>query len=267
MAFTPAQLAIGANYTLESYAKNDPIDQISFAHATLDMLVSNKEVSFFGNGIFNEKLFISNDSNYQNYSGADQVTYNERDPNRFAKFQYYSNHEGFWFDEDRLIANGINIADDGVAVPDSTEKEQLVNLFKSSWTALKNGIQEGLALETLQNGSQSAKAVPGLDHIVSTTRARATWSAASTPAPAPTGATTPAWLSPRAASLPRWTPCGTPASATAARCRPTSAAARPSSTPTRPRLAPPSTGRSSSTSRAAPAWMPRSPACSTRASS
>ncbi|KAK6697747.1 hypothetical protein SNK04_013842, partial [Fusarium graminearum] len=71
---------------------------------------------------------------------------------RFAKFQYYSNHEGFWFDEDRLIANGINIADDG-----------------SSWTALKNGIQEGLALETLQNGSQSAKAVPGLDHIVSTT--------------------------------------------------------------------------------------------------
>lgn len=169
MAFTPAQLAIGANYTLESYAKNDPIDQISVKHALLDMLVSSKEVSFFGNGIFNEKLFINNDSNYQNYSGADQVTYNERDPNRFAKFQYYSNHEGFWFDEDRLIANGINIADDGVAVPDSTEKEQLANLFKSSWTALKNGIQEGLALELLQNGSQSAKAVPGVDHIVSTT--------------------------------------------------------------------------------------------------
>lgn len=126
MAFTPAQLAIGANYTLESYAKNDPIDQISFAHATLDLLVTGKEVSFFGNGIFNEKLFTSNDSNYQNYSGADQVTYNERDPNRFAKFQYYSNHEGFWFDEDRLIANGINIADDGVAVPDSTRR--------SSWS-------------------------------------------------------------------------------------------------------------------------------------
>ncbi|WP_239503695.1 phage major capsid protein [Stenotrophomonas maltophilia] len=169
MPFTTAQIAQGANYSLESYATNDPIDQINIAHSTLDLFVSNKEVSYFGNGIYNEKLFISNDSNYQNYSGADQVTYNERDPNRFAKFQYYSNHEGFWFDEDRLIAAGITIDDSGVGVPSSSEKEQLVNLLQSSWTAMKNGLQEGLALETLQNGSQSAKAVPGLDHIVSTT--------------------------------------------------------------------------------------------------
>ncbi|MEN5154746.1 phage major capsid protein [Stenotrophomonas muris] len=169
MPFTTAQIAQGANYSLESYATNDPIDQINIAHTTLDLLVSNKEVSYFGNGIYNEKLFISNDSNYQNYSGADQVTYNERDPNRFAKFQYYSNHEGFWFDEDRLIAAGITIDDSGAGVPSSSEKEQLVNLLQSSWTAMKNGLQEGLALETLQNGSQSAKAVPGLDHIVSTT--------------------------------------------------------------------------------------------------
>lgn len=169
MAWTTAQLAQGANYTLESYSTKDPVDQINVAHRTLDLFVTNKQVSFFGNGIFNEKLFISNDSNYQNYEGADQVTYNERDPNRFAKFQYYSNHEGFWFDEDRLIRNGILIDDSGVAVPSSQEKEQLVNLLQSSWTAMKNGLQEGLALETLQNGSQSAKAVPGLDHIVSTT--------------------------------------------------------------------------------------------------
>lgn len=169
MAFSTAQIAAGANYTLESYAKNDPIDQISVAHRTLDLLIKGKEESDFLNGIYNEKLFVSNDSNYQNYSGADQVTYNERDPNRFAKFQYYSNHEGFWFDEDRLIANGINIDDSGAAVPSSGEKKQLVNLFKTSWLALKNGTQEGLALETLQNGSQSPKAVPGLDHIISTT--------------------------------------------------------------------------------------------------
>lgn len=169
MAWTTAQLAQGANYTLESFSTKDPVDQINVAHRTLDLFVTNKQVSFFGNGIFNEKLFISNDSNYQNYEGADQVTYNERDPNRFAKFQYYSNHEGFWFDEDRLIRNGILIDDSGVAVPSSQEKEQLVNLLQSSWTAMKNGLQEGLALETLQNGSQSAKAVPGLDHIVSTT--------------------------------------------------------------------------------------------------
>ncbi|HEL4805438.1 TPA: phage major capsid protein [Stenotrophomonas maltophilia] len=168
MAFTQAQLLIGTNYTLETYAKNEPVDQINVAHRTLDLLVKGKEESVFGNGIYNEKLYISNDSNYQNYQGADQVTYNERDPNRFAKFQYYSNHEGFWFDEDRLIANGIQIDDEGVAVPTSSEKEQLVNLMKTSYYAVKSSIQEGLALETLQNGTQSSKAVPGLDHIINT---------------------------------------------------------------------------------------------------
>lgn len=170
MPFTAQQIAIGANYTLETYRQIDPIDQINYAHEFLKWLLANKESVVYGNGFYNEPVYITNDSNYQNYFGADQVTYNERDPVRWAKFTYYNNHEGFWFDEDRLKANGIVLVEDGSeATASKAERQLLQNVLQMAYTASKRGIQEGLALETLQDGSTNAKAVPGLDYLVSTT--------------------------------------------------------------------------------------------------
>ena len=175
MPFTPAQIAIGANYTLETFRKVDPIDQVNYAHETLRWLLANKENSIFGNGFYNEPVYISNDSNYQNYFGADQVTYNERDPVRWAKFTWYNNHEGFWFDEDRLASNGIILVEDGSeATASKAETQLLQNVLKTAYTSSKRGIQEGLALETLLDGTANARAVPGLDYLVSTTPAAGT---------------------------------------------------------------------------------------------
>jgi hypothetical protein len=168
MPFTSEQFARGADYTLETFRRNDPIDQITTAHTTLKWLLANKQATLFGNGYFNEAIFVDNNSNFQNYFGADQVTYNERDPARQAKYTYANYHDGFWFDEDRLAANGIIVTDDRDAVPSGREKQQLVNLLQVSYTALKQGINEALALELLQDGSANAKAIPGLDHLVST---------------------------------------------------------------------------------------------------
>lgn len=169
MPFTAAQIAQGANYTLETFRRNAPIDNININHVLLKWFMDNKAVSVFGNGFYNESVFVSNDSNYQNYFGADQVTYNSRDPVRQAKYTYANYHDGFWFDEDRLKANNIVISEDGMDPATTSEKEQLVNLLEVSFTALQKGIQDGLALETLQSGAQSAKAVVGLDALVSTT--------------------------------------------------------------------------------------------------
>jgi hypothetical protein len=168
MPFNTQQINTGANYAIANYQREDPIDQINNEHLTLNWLIAQKQPSLFGNGSFKEPVFVSNDSNYQNYFGADQVTYNERDPARWTDFAYYNNHDGFWFDEDRLKANGIILDDDAQAVPTGAEKFQLLDLIKTSYTALKNGIQVGLAFELLQDGSASAKACPGLDHIVAT---------------------------------------------------------------------------------------------------
>lgn len=169
MPFTALQLTTGANYTLETFRKNDPIDQVNKARPWLDYLLRNKESTLYGNGYHNEAVYVSNDSNYQNYFGADQVTYNERDPARQAKFAYYNFHDGFWFDEDRLAANGIIVTDDKEAVASGAEKIQLVNLLKMAYRALKEGANENLDYEAHLDGSQSTKAMPGLDHLISTT--------------------------------------------------------------------------------------------------
>jgi hypothetical protein len=168
MPFTSAQITTGANYSLATFQKKDPIDQVNVKHRTLDWLVKNKIASTFGNGSFKEPVYYDNNQNYQNYFGADQVTYNERDPAMWTDFKWFNNHDGFWFDEDRLLAAGITLTDDRNAVPTAAEKEALIDLLKVSYTALRNGIQSQLALELLGDGSASTKACPGLANVVKT---------------------------------------------------------------------------------------------------
>lgn len=168
MPVTETQLISGSNYAIKTFQKKDPIDQINYKHATLDWLIKNKEISNFGNGSFKEPLYVSNNSNYQNYFGADQVTYNERDPALWTDFTYYNAHDGFWFDEDRLLQAGITITEDKDAVATQAEKDQLIDLLKVSYRSLKNSVQENMSLELLRDGSQSAKACPGLANLVKT---------------------------------------------------------------------------------------------------
>lgn len=169
MPVNAQQLVAGANYQLENYASGDPVDQINTDHPTLKWLIANKQPTVFMNGIFNEKVRITNDSNYQRYSGDDQVSYNRKDTVRKAPFQHYEQHDGFTLNETELANNGIVMTDDTEAVPTEAEQKQLVNLIKEGWETLKEGMQENLALDFLQDGSQSSKALPGIDLIVSTT--------------------------------------------------------------------------------------------------
>ena len=171
MAFTQEQFVRGMNYSLETHDKKEPVDQINPKYRLLDWLIANKEETVFGNGVFKEPLYIDSNSNAQNYFGAEQVTYNERDPNRWTSWNYSNVHDGFWFDEDRLLAAGIRISDEGEEAPTANEKTQLINLLKQSHRALKMGLQRHLAFELLQDGSQSAKACPGIRHIISNTPA------------------------------------------------------------------------------------------------
>jgi hypothetical protein len=169
MPINSSQLALGANYQLEVYSESDPVDQITRERPFYDFLMANKVMTAGGNAYYNEKVRISNDANYQNYFGDDQVSFNRRDPVRLAKFPWYNHHDGFALNEDELVANGITYTDDANAVVSGAEKFQLVNLLKENYTALKEGVQEQFDIETHLDGSQNAKAVPGLDSLVSTT--------------------------------------------------------------------------------------------------
>lgn len=169
MPFNPAQLAAIGYTSIPLYAKNDPIDQVNTIHPLFNALVKAKEEAPGGNEMYVENVYISNDSNGQNYFGADQVSYNERDNVRNAKYPWYNYHNGFGFDEDTLKANGIILTDESEAVASEAEKVQLANRLKTAYKSMKKSSQEDLDLEYHLDGSQSAKAAPGLDFLVSLT--------------------------------------------------------------------------------------------------
>jgi hypothetical protein len=171
MPITAAQLAAGANYQLMSYADNDPIDNFTPDMPFSRWLIKNRKDVIYSNGIFNEKVRISNSSNYQNYSYDDQVSYNSKDTVRLAPFQHFEAHDGFGMTETDLANNGIVLTDDRNAVASEDEKRMIVNHLEENYETLKNGYQENWDLEVHQNGTQSTKAVPGLDALISTTPA------------------------------------------------------------------------------------------------
>lgn len=169
MPINATQLALGVNYQLETYAENDPVDQINIAHPLMSWLIEGKVDTEGGNAYFNEKVRIGNDSNYQNYYGDDQVSYNRKDTVRLAKFPWANFHDGFGVNEDELAANGIVMTDDKDAVVSGAEKFQIVNLMKENFATLKMGVQDNFALEVHLDGTANTKAIPGLDFLVSTT--------------------------------------------------------------------------------------------------
>lgn len=168
MPFTPTQFVRGMDYTIHTYDRVQPVDQINTERPFLTWALANRADSLYGNGLFGNPVYVDNNSNYQRYFGADQVTYNTRDPDRQALFPYVNAHDGFWFDEDTLRANNIVVSEEGgLEAPTKLERDQLINLLGEAWRALREGMQENLALDVLRDGSQSTKAVAGLDLLVS----------------------------------------------------------------------------------------------------
>lgn len=168
MAFSQAYLASGAHMALEAINRKDPIDQISTNKPFTAWLIKNRvEVNFTG-GVYREPVYVAHDSNYQNYWGADQVTYNDRNPARLTRFAPYAAHDGFWVTEHDLMANGIILTDDRESVASGAEREQLVDLLKLKHQALKAGFQEEFDVEMHLDGSANTRASPALAHIVST---------------------------------------------------------------------------------------------------
>ena len=168
MPFSTAELARVTDYALQTISRKEPVDQITKSKPLLDYLLSTKDASNFTGGVFRERVRIANDSNYQNYFGRDQVTYNARDPMRLTSWGWSNFHDGFGYDEDEMLAAGIILTDDTEAVATGAEKEILGNKLKESYAALRDGVTEALDKELHLDGTQNAKAAPGIDHLIST---------------------------------------------------------------------------------------------------
>lgn len=168
MPVTAAQLALGANYQLNTYAQNEPVDQFTTERPLTKWLIANKKESSFGNGVFNEKIRFTNDSNYQNFTGDQQISYNRKDTARLAPFYHFESFDGFAFNETELADNGIVLTDDKNATMSDAERIQIVNKLEEAYYTLKDGYQEKFDLEMHRDGTASNISCPGLDFLVNT---------------------------------------------------------------------------------------------------
>jgi hypothetical protein len=166
MPFSTEQLGYAAKHTIDYFLKNDPVDQINVARPLIKMLTEGKQEYAGGLQYVVETLRYQNDSNFQSYFGASQVSYNRKRTLSQAKFSYGGFHDGFGLDEDELAQNGITMTDDKSATPTDAERVQLVNVLTDNQETLKLGFQEGMDLMLHRDGSQDALAIPGLDALI-----------------------------------------------------------------------------------------------------
>ena len=169
MPFNSEQLGYGGLAAINYFLKNDPVDQINYAHPLYEMLVGDKQMYPGGKQYVVEQLRKSNDSNFQAYFGDGQVSYNRKRTLNQANWAPGSFHDGFGLNEDELAQNGIIMTDDRAPTQSKSEVVQLTNLFKENMDTLKLGFIEGFDTMLHRSGSQSTLEIPGLDNIVSTT--------------------------------------------------------------------------------------------------
>lgn len=169
MPFSTEQLEYGGKIAIDYYLKNSPIDQINTAHPLSKKLFETKKEYGGGLQYVIEQLRFSNDSNFQSYFGASQVSYNRKRTVTQAKYAWGAFHDGFGLDEDELAQNGIVVTDDKNPTSTEAERVQLTNLFEENMETLKLGFQENFDIMIHRDGTQSATDIAGLDLLISTT--------------------------------------------------------------------------------------------------
>lgn len=171
MPISQAQLQRISVYALPTDLRQNPIDQITPEYPLLSWFLKGKQDWAGVGGLVTEPIVARNNGNGQDYFGAQQVTFNQRDPLERVGYRYYNYHEGFGFDEDTLKMAGITISDDSQSVVTKDEKYILSNLYKEAIEAMRRSTREGLDLRMHLAGDLGPLSAPGLDHLVSLTPA------------------------------------------------------------------------------------------------
>jgi hypothetical protein len=168
MAFTSAELTQLGYVALDHYLRNKPIDEIARERPLMAKLMKGKKTFPGGKQYISEQVRFQYDSNFQWMFGDDTVTYNRKDTVRQTQYPWAGAHDGFSLNEDLLLANGITVTDNaGPSTNSGAEMLQLTNLFEENIETLRLGFEEMLDYDLHLDGSQDAKAIAGLDLLVS----------------------------------------------------------------------------------------------------
>lgn len=167
MPVNAAMLGRAAKSSLDYYLKNKPIDQIGTERPLLAALMKKKKSFPGAKQYVVEQIRKSYDSNFQWFSGSDEVTYNRKDTLSQAQYAWSSAHDGYAMDEDEMTRNGIIFTDETQAVATGAESIQLTNLLKENNETLRLGFEEKFDLELHRDGTSDPDAIVGLDGLIS----------------------------------------------------------------------------------------------------
>lgn len=170
MPFTSSELQDAQKITLDFFLKNKPIDQIGVERPLLKALMPKRKAFPGAKQYVVVQLMYQFQSNFTWFNGAQQVSYNRRQPINQANYPWRSAHDGYALDEDRLIQNGVSVTDSGPGGKASkAEIIQLNDLLEVQNMALRKGFEEKFSHSLHLDGSSSTDALAGMDALVSLT--------------------------------------------------------------------------------------------------
>lgn len=169
-SLSSAALAKLGNYSLDTHLSTKAADQIGKDKPFLAWLKAHEKPTAGGLQFITTKVKMQYQSNFAAYSEDDPVSYTDRDPTRRAQWEWGEYHDGCTINESELKSNGFTVDDSkGERIRDvsGADKLRLSNLLEDTMEALYDGFEESYDSMVHQDGTQSAKDVPGLDAIVS----------------------------------------------------------------------------------------------------
>jgi len=166
MPFTAEQISYAGKAAIDYIVRKKPEDLYNTDRPLLKKLQATKQSFPGAKQYINEKLRISNDSNFQWFGPDEQVTYNRKRTLEEANFAWGSAHDGFALTEEELLQNYITVTDDRNAAATTSEKHQFINLMRENTETLMLGFKEKLDLDLHRDGTQDVDAIPGLDALI-----------------------------------------------------------------------------------------------------
>lgn len=173
MPFTAEELVNIGNATIDHHRRTKPVSQVLQDRPLYNDLMANKKPFGGAKDLVTGPVKGAYTSRYVGYSHDDDVNY--ANPANIRRWQYawYELAAGISYTATELKKNGIHVVDttDGASVTTASDAElyQLVNIFEDKMDDLMEGSRRSLAEIMVRDGTQDAKAPPGVLALLPTT--------------------------------------------------------------------------------------------------
>lgn len=171
MAFTAQELANIANSVLEFHIRGQPLSQVLQDRPLFNDLMRGKKSFPGGNEYITQRVKGVYTTSVQGYSHDDEQVYNNPANIKQSRAKWYELGGGITVTHTELKVAGITVnSTNGAQTSQHSDSEltNLCNLLDDKFEDLNEGFRRSFAEMLWRDGTQDAKAVPGLQSFILT---------------------------------------------------------------------------------------------------